>query len=135
TRHVRSPSWRTRRSLCVYAPPWRMWCSGDPRNRRTVNPFRPSIAVKTIAKHGANASARAERLLDECEQLARRIDVLTSITGVSFEEAWATKVLVEVSGRRLFFLGRDALVTDKRATGTRAKAGAAPLRRPPHSGQ
>lgn len=50
----------------------------------------------------------------------RRIDVLTSITGVPFERAWATKNGVDVGERRLFFLGREALLANKRATG-RAK--------------
>lgn len=50
----------------------------------------------------------------------RRIDVLTSITGVPFERAWATKIGVDVGERRLFFLGHEALLANKRATG-RAK--------------
>ena len=47
----------------------------------------------------------------------RRIDVLTEISGVSFERAWDTRVPVEVDGIELPFLGRDALVENKRATG------------------
>ncbi len=47
----------------------------------------------------------------------RRIDVLTAISGVSFEEAWPTRVEFEVAGRRVPFRGRDALIRNKRATG------------------
>ena len=47
----------------------------------------------------------------------RRIDLLTSITGVSFEEARATQLIVEVAGVKLPVLGRAALVKNKRATG------------------
>lgn len=47
----------------------------------------------------------------------RRIDLLTSITGVSFEEAHATRIVVELEGMTLPVLGRDALVKNKRATG------------------
>ncbi len=46
----------------------------------------------------------------------RRIDLLTSITGVSFEEGWSSRVSVARDGLMLPFLGRDALVRNKRAT-------------------
>jgi hypothetical protein len=47
----------------------------------------------------------------------RRIDLLTSISGVSFAEAWPARVEIEVEGLRLPFLGRAELVRNKRATG------------------
>jgi hypothetical protein len=50
----------------------------------------------------------------------RRIDVLTSISGVAFEDAWAGRITHEVDGITVPFLGRDALVRNKRASG-RAK--------------
>ena len=50
----------------------------------------------------------------------RRIDVLTSISGVGFGEAWESRVTAEVDGMAVPFLGRDTLVRNKRASG-RAK--------------
>jgi len=50
----------------------------------------------------------------------RRVDVLTSITGVRFEAAWPDRVVHEVDGLMVPFLGRAALVQNKRAAG-RAK--------------
>jgi hypothetical protein len=50
----------------------------------------------------------------------RRIDILTAITGVTFDDAWATKVSHKVDTLDIPFLGRKALVANKRATG-RAK--------------
>ena len=47
----------------------------------------------------------------------RRIDILTEITGVSFDEAWATRVQAQVEGRTVFVLGRDAFLKNKLATG------------------
>lgn len=47
----------------------------------------------------------------------RRIDLLTSLSGVSFTEAWPARVELEVEGLRLPFLGRAELVRNKRATG------------------
>jgi hypothetical protein len=50
----------------------------------------------------------------------RRIDILTSISGVAFDEAWPDRVTHEVAGLDVPFLGRKALVRNKRASG-RAK--------------
>ena len=48
-----------------------------------------------------------------------RVDVLTSVSGLTFEEAWDTRhegVLLDVP---VAFLGREALIRNKRATGRR----------------
>ncbi len=47
----------------------------------------------------------------------RRIDVLTSISGVGYEEAAADAVTVTVSGVRFRVIGRAALLVNKRASG------------------
>ncbi len=47
----------------------------------------------------------------------RRIDVLTAIDGVEFEEAWQTRLDCEIDGIKLSVLGRDALIRNKRAAG------------------
>jgi hypothetical protein len=43
----------------------------------------------------------------------RRIDVLTQISGVAFDEAWASRANVEVDGRSVHIIGRDALLKNK----------------------
>lgn len=50
----------------------------------------------------------------------RRIDVLTSISGVTFDDAYEGLVRATVDGRKLPVLGRETLIRNKRATG-RAK--------------
>lgn len=47
----------------------------------------------------------------------RRIDLLTGITGVEFDEGWEGRVEHDVGPLRVPFLGRAALVKNKRATG------------------
>ena len=47
----------------------------------------------------------------------RRIDVLTEISGVSFDEAWESRLTVDVEGRSIGFIGRAALLKNKRAAG------------------
>jgi hypothetical protein len=46
-----------------------------------------------------------------------RIDLLTSITGVSFEEAWAGHVSAELYDIPVCVIGRETLIRNKRATG------------------
>lgn len=46
-----------------------------------------------------------------------RIDLLTSITGVGFEEAWAARVAGNLHGVPVRFISRDCLIQNKRATG------------------
>jgi hypothetical protein len=47
----------------------------------------------------------------------RRIDIMTAISGVSFDEAWASRVMADIDGRSVAFIGRDALVKNKEASG------------------
>ena len=47
----------------------------------------------------------------------RRIDLLTSITGVSFDEAWRDRCSVELGDLTLPFIGVAALRANKLATG------------------
>lgn len=46
-----------------------------------------------------------------------RIDLLTSISGVAAADAWARRVAGELDGLPVFFLHRDHLIVNKRATG------------------
>lgn len=46
-----------------------------------------------------------------------RIDLLTSLSGVTFEEAWQTKVAAKFGDLSVFILGRESLVKNKKATG------------------
>lgn len=45
----------------------------------------------------------------------RRIDVITSLTRLTFDGAWATRVIHEADGLALPILGRAALIDNKRA--------------------
>ena len=49
-----------------------------------------------------------------------RIDILTGIDGVTFRQAWATKVEAEFAAKPLYVIGRAALIANKRAA-ARAK--------------
>jgi len=46
-----------------------------------------------------------------------RVDLLTSVQGVSFEDCWADRLTVRVDDERIFVIGRAALLASKRASG------------------
>ena len=47
-----------------------------------------------------------------------RIDLLTDLNGIDdFEAAWSARVESQVAGRTIPFLGRAALIANRRATG------------------
>jgi hypothetical protein len=46
-----------------------------------------------------------------------RIDLITSISGVDFEDVWRTRVTGTLDGIPVAFIGREALLANKRATG------------------
>ncbi len=47
----------------------------------------------------------------------RRIDVLTRVSGPSFDEIWASHIELDVAGHRVPCIGRDAFIANKRASG------------------
>jgi hypothetical protein len=49
-----------------------------------------------------------------------RIDILTALTGIGFDEAWPGRVRETVGDIPVDFIGREAFIRNKRATG-RAK--------------
>jgi hypothetical protein len=97
-----------------------VWIAADPANADRV--------WTALLRFGAPVAAmgvRREDLTraDTVVQIGlppRRIDLLTTITGVGFDEAWSGRVTHPVAGLAIPFLGRAELVRNKRATG-RAK--------------
>jgi hypothetical protein len=46
-----------------------------------------------------------------------RIDLLTSISGVEFDDAWSSRVQAELDGLPVSFLGWQSLIENKQASG------------------
>ena len=49
--------------------------------------------------------------------LPNRIDLITSITGVTFDEAWEGRTMGDLEGIPVAFIGREMLIRNKEATG------------------
>lgn len=91
-----------------------LWVRAVPQNADRV------LAVLT-AFGFADLGVTQDDLLrpESIVQLGRpphRIDLLTSISGVNFDEAWASKVGGRLDDLEVWYLGREALVTNKRAS-------------------
>jgi hypothetical protein len=100
-----------------------VWIATDEANLRQVWDallrFGAPVAAMGIARQDL---ARPEVVV-QLGVPPRRIDVLTSITAVAFEDAWAGRAIHHVAGLTVPFLGRAALLQNKRATGrTKDKA-------------
>jgi hypothetical protein len=71
-----------------------------------------------LEAHGVSADALAQPgMVYQIGLPPRRIDVLTEISGVSFDEAWASRVSAEVDGRTVDLIGREAFLRNKQAAG------------------
>ena len=74
-----------------------------------------------LVQHGVSAADFAKAgTVYQMGLPPRRIDVLTQISGVEFADAWADLTFVAVRGTPVAFLGREALLRNKRAA-ARAK--------------
>ena len=86
----------------------------------------PENAVRVwtaLAKFGAPVSELTIKdlttpgLIFQIGVAPRRIDVITSIDAVDFDDAWANRVQAPIQGMTVPVLGRGELVRNKRSTG------------------
>jgi len=88
-----------------------------------VNSENAEKIVECLAAFGfgsLNLTTDDFTTLDRVVQLGYppyRIDIITSISGVEFDSAWANRLVVDIDGLQVPFIGRDDLLTNKRATG------------------
>jgi hypothetical protein len=102
---------------------------GHPRFTEDVDCFvRPSTEnggriVRALRQFGfASLGVQAEdfAVADRMIQLGRapnRVDLLTRLYDVTFDDAWASKVAGEIDGNSVWFIDRESLLRNKRATG------------------
>ncbi len=86
----------------------------------SANAERVLEAVRNFGMGGLGLSAADFSVPGNVVQLGvepNRIDLMTSITGVSFEDAWESRVSGTLEGIPVQFIGRRALLRNKEATG------------------
>ena len=59
----------------------------------------------------------SEDLLFQIGVAPSRIDILTSIEGVVFDDAWQRREIIEVAGVNVPIIGKEDLIANKRAVG------------------
>ena len=86
-------------------------------------PANARMLIDVLNEFGFAASGFKESDFLEAGQLIQlgraptRIDLLTSISGVTSEEAFATKISAKLDEIPVFILAREALIRNKRAAG------------------
>ena len=83
------------------------------------NARRLELAIRSFGMEGLGLKAEDFIGSYQVVQMGlppNRIDVLTSLTGVTFEDAWQGRVTAELEGVKVNFIGRHALIQNKRAT-------------------
>ena len=60
--------------------------------------------------------ARADRVV-QIGLPPRRVDLLTTLSGLNFRQAWPGRVMHRIDALDVPFLGREDLIRNKRATG------------------
>lgn len=97
-----------------------VWIAADPDNARRVHGALVAFGAPVVAMGVTREDFIRPDQVVQIGLPPRRIDVLTAISGVPFEEAWPERVTHDVQGLAVPFIGRAALVKNKRAAG-RAK--------------
>lgn len=94
-----------------------IWIDREPANVARVWRTLIAFGAPTEALGVRPADLEKPDMVVQLGLPPRRIDLLTGVTGLEFQDAWTTCVIHSVNGLQIPFLGRDALVRNKRATG------------------
>ena len=78
---------------------------------RALQRFRAPLSDLTID------DLKTPNLVFQIGVAPRRIDILTSIDGVEFDEAWPQRKTIEIEGLSFASIGRTHLIQNKRAVG------------------
>ena len=92
-----------------------VWVRPDPENARRVIRALQSFGAPTQGLTEADLSSPG--LIFQIGAPPIRIDILTAISGVEFDEAWAGRVATRFSDQDVAALSRQHLIQNKRASG------------------
>ena len=92
-----------------------IWVRPTPENAERV-----MLALKRFGAPLADLTEQdlvTPGLIFQIGVVPNRIDILTEIDGVTFDEAWASRITASVEGQEIPVLGKTALLRNKKATG------------------
>jgi hypothetical protein len=97
-----------------------IWVRPDPENAERVWRALVHFGAPVEAMGLTVADLARPGIVYQVGLPPRRVDILTEISGVGFDEAWPARVTETVGSLAVPFLGREALIRNKKASG-RAK--------------
>lgn len=92
-----------------------LWVRPSPENAERV--------WRALAEFGAPLDQLSQEDLTEPEVVFQlgvvpsRIDILTSVTGVDFEDAWPRREVIDLDGVQVGVIAREDLIRNKKAVG------------------
>jgi hypothetical protein len=92
-----------------------VWVRPDPENAKRV--LRALAAFGAPTRELTEADLVEPGLIFQIGVSPVRIDIITSIDGVAFDEAWPARVLTKFAHQPVGVLSRRHLIQNKRATG------------------
>jgi len=94
-----------------------VWIDRVPENAVRVWRALSNFGASTAALALKPADLEVPETVVQIGLAPRRIDILTDVTGLRFDQAWNQRAVHEVGALAIPFLGRDDLVRNKRASG------------------
>jgi len=92
-----------------------VWIASDPENAEAVY-----AALKAFGAPLANLTADDFTRQDYFYQMGRpplRVDIMMSLPGVEFEDAWKNREMVELDDLKIPFISRSDLIKAKKTSG------------------
>jgi hypothetical protein len=86
-------------------------------NDNALRVWRALVRFRALVSQLSIADFQTPDLVYQIGVAPRRIDILTSIGGIEFEDAWKDRRTIELDGRIVPVIGRTALIRNKKATG------------------
>jgi hypothetical protein len=94
-----------------------VWVSPEPSNAERVWAAVQRFGAPVGALGVSVEDFRTPGMVVRIGQPPRRIDLLTDVSGLEFDEAWSNRAMHALGGRSVPFLGRAELIRNKRASG------------------
>jgi hypothetical protein len=97
-----------------------VWVRPDPENAERVLRALVYFGAPVEALKITAADLTRTGMVYQIGLPPRRVDILTEISGVDFDDCWTSRLIQPLAGLSIPFLGRRSLILNKQATG-RAK--------------
>ncbi len=95
----------------------RTWTSGYSQSPTTPRAFLQHLMISDLPHKLKEEDFTVPGYVIQLGQPPIRIDLLTSLTGVEFEQCWNNKLTLDLDGMDLPFISLEDLKTNKQALG------------------